>query len=271
EVDVVPLPTSSGPEVLVDSLSAPGVVNEGERFSVGVHLGSNVATDARVRLFVNDEPVAEQTVSLNPGTTDLAFGAQAPQAGILDVRAVLDTDQDTLSQNNEARSVVEVQGPPRVLVVEQRPGEGAVIASALTSTGMGLEARQVADLPDQIDVLGGYSAVVLADVSAESLTEAQQTALRTYVRDLGRGLLAIGGDSSFGQGEYVGTPLDDALPVRSSVRSHRDQGRVALLLVVDQSGSMSDDVYNEGTSKLDMARQAAVLSAQQLGPRDMVG
>src|SRR5207245_1767859 len=102
----------------------------------------------------------------------------------------------------------------------QRPGEGSVIASALTSTGMRLETRPVADLPDQIDVLGGYSAVVLADVSAESLTDAQQTTLRAYVRDMGRGLLAIGGDTSFGQGEYVGTPLDNTLPVRSSVRSH---------------------------------------------------
>jgi len=126
-------------------------------------------------------------------------------------------------------------------------------------------------MPDQIDALGNYSAVVLAHVSATSLTEAQQTTLRAYVRDLGRGLLAIGGDTSFGQGEYIGTPLDDALPVRSSVRSHRDQGRVALLLVIDTSGSMSDDVYKEGTTKLEMAKQAAILSAQQLSPRDQVG
>ena len=33
--------------------------------------------------------------------------------------------QDTMPQNNAARAVVEVQGPPRVLVVEQRDGEGA--------------------------------------------------------------------------------------------------------------------------------------------------
>ena len=112
---------------------------------------------------------------------------------------------------------------------------------------------------------------MLADVSADTLTEAQHNALRSYVRDLGRGLLAIGGDSSFGQGEYIGTPLDDTLPVRSSVRSHRDQGRVALVLVIDRSGSMADDIYNEGTSKLDMARQAAILSVQQLAPRDIIG
>ena len=79
---------------------------------------------------------------------------------------------------------------------------------------MRLETRPVDQLPDQVEALAGFSAVVLADVSVESLTENQQTTLRSYVRDLGRGLLAIGGDTSFGQGEYVGTPLDDALPVR---------------------------------------------------------
>jgi uncharacterized membrane protein len=190
---------------------------------------------------------------------------------LLDVRATVHPNQDTLSQNNAARSVVEVEGPPRVLIVEQRPGEGDTIASALSSTGMRLERIGASDLPDQLDTLASYSAVVLADVSASSLTDAQQNTLRDYVRDLGRGLLAIGGDTSFGQGDYINTPLDDVLPVRSSVESHRDQGRVALLLVMDTSGSMGDDVYHEGTSKLDMAKQAALLSTQQLSPRDQVG
>ena len=187
------------------------------------------------------------------------------------MRATVDANQDTLTQNNTARSVVEVEGPPRVLIVEQRPGEGDTIASALSSTGMRLERIPATDLPEQLDSLASYSAVVLADVSAASLTEAQEDVLRDYVRDLGRGFLAIGGDTSFGQGDYINTPLDDLLPVRSSVESHRDQGRVALLLVMDTSGSMADDVYHEGTTKLDMAKQAAVLSTQQLSPRDQVG
>jgi Mg-chelatase subunit ChlD len=270
-VDVMPVVPSSGPEVLVDSVSTPQTVSEGDRFNIGVHLASNVNTDATVHVFVGDQPIADQSVSLSPGSTDLAFTAQAPQAGLLDVRASVDPNQDTLSQNNTARSVVAVEGPPRVLIVEQRPGEGDAIASALSSTGMRLERVAVGDLPDQLDTLGSYSAVVLADVSASSLSDVQQNALRDYVRDLGRGVLAIGGDTSFGQGDYINTPLDDLLPVRSSVESHRDQGRVALLLVMDTSGSMADDVYHEGTTKLDMAKQAAILSAQQLSPRDQVG
>ena len=92
---------------------------------------------------------------------------------------------------------------------------------------MQVETRPPSELPTQMEQLGSYSAVVLADVAATSLDDAQQATLRSYVRDLGRGLVALGGDTSFGQGDYVGTPIDDALPVRSSVRAHRDQGRVA--------------------------------------------
>ncbi len=271
QVDVMPVVPASGPEVLVDSVSTPPTVSAGDRFNIGVNLASNTTTDATVHVAVNGQPVADQAVSLSPGSTQLSFSTQAPQAGLLDVQATVDAKQDTLTQNNTARSVVEVQGPPSVLIVEQRPGEGDTIASALSSTGMRLDRIAVGDVPDQLDTLGSYSAVVLADVSASSLTDAQQNALRAYVRDLGRGLLAIGGDTSFGQGDYINTPIDDLLPVRSSVESHQDQGRVALLLVMDTSGSMGDDPEHEGTTKIDMAKQAAILSAQQLSPRDQVG
>lgn len=271
EVDVLPLQVNNGPEVLVDQVVAPRVVNEGERFSIRVHVVSNVATDATLHVAAGTTAIADQRVSLQPGANDFAFQSQAGAAGLSDVKASIQADQDTLAQNNEARAVVEIQGPPRILVAEEREGEGSTIAAALSSAGMKVETRAATDLPGDVETLGSYSAVVLADVSAETLNDAQQNTLRSFVRDLGRGLLAIGGDSSYGQGSYLGSPLDDVLPVRSSVRSHRDQGRIALVLVIDRSGSMSDDIYHEGTSKLEMAREAAILSAQQLSPRDMVG
>jgi uncharacterized membrane protein/uncharacterized protein YegL len=252
-------------------LAAPSVVHEGERFAVRAQLVSNVETGGTVRVLRGDEVLGEQDVQLRPGLNDFTFPTQADASGFLQLRATVTSDRDTLAENNTQSAVVQVQGPPRVLVIEGRPGEGGAILSALSSTGIQVDSMMPADLPEQLEILGAYATVVLADVSATSLSDAQQTTLRSYVRDLGRGLLAIGGDTSFGQGEYVGTPLDDALPVRSSVRAHRDQGRVALVLVIDRSGSMADDPYHEGTTKLDMARQAAILSVQELAPRDLIG
>jgi Ca-activated chloride channel homolog len=270
-VDVVPLAASSGAEVLLDQLVAPRTTHQGERFSVRVPVVSNVHTTGAVRLYRGDQLLGEQTVELKPGTSDVTFSTQADQTGFVDLRATLTADADTLAENNVVAAVVQVQGPPHVLVIAGRDGEATAVVNALSGGGMQVETRSPADLPSQPEGLGPYAAVVLADVSASSLDEAQQASLRSYVRDLGRGLLAIGGDTSFGQGDYVGTPIDDVLPVRSSVRAHRDQGRVGLVLVIDRSGSMADDPYREGTTKLDMARQAAILSVQQLAPRDLVG
>ena len=270
-VDVVPLAVSTGPEVLLDQLVAPRATHEGEKFSIRVPVVSNVQTMATVRLYRGDDLIGEQTIETKPGITDVTFSTQADQSGFVDLRATLSAAADTLDENNQVAAVVQVQGPPRVLVIAGRDGEETAIVNALTSGGMHVETQSPAAVPSQAEGLGAYAAVVLSDVSASSLDDAQQSALRSYVRDLGRGLLAIGGDTSFGQGDYVGTPLDDVLPVRSSVRAHRDQGRVALVLVIDRSGSMADDPFKEGTSKLDMARQAAILSVQQLSPRDLVG
>ena len=49
-------------------LDAANVVNEGERFSVGVRLDSNVSTDGSVHVFVNNQHIADQAVSLSPGS-----------------------------------------------------------------------------------------------------------------------------------------------------------------------------------------------------------
>ena len=38
---------------------------------------------------------------------------------------------------------------------------------------------------------------------------------RTYVQDLGGGLIMLGGDQSFGLGGYYKTTIEEILPVRS--------------------------------------------------------
>ena len=271
-VDVLPLDVWGGPEVLIDQVTAPDVAHEGERFGVRVQAVSNVETRATVRAYVDGALLGEQTVQLGMGATDVHFSAEASESGLHDLRATISDASDTLAQNNEGRAVLRVQGPPGILVdrAARRRSRGDCIG-ALERRACASRLARLPACPIRSMRWARSRPWCSPTSRPTALTEAQHNALRSYVRDLGRGLLAIGGDSSFGQGEYIGTPLDDTLPVRSSVRSHRDQGRVALVLVIDRSGSMADDIYNEGTSKLDMARQAAILSVQQLAPRDIIG
>ena len=62
--------------------------------------------------------------------------------------------------------------------------------------------------------------------------------LQVYVRDLGRGLLMTGGENAYGAGGYLRTPLEEALPVDMDVRTKEETPNLALVMVVDKSGSM---------------------------------
>ena len=60
---------------------------------------------------------------------------------------------------------------------------------------------------------GKYDAFILGDLDAKALGDANLKALADAVGTKGKGLLMIGGRSSFGRGNYIRTPVGDALPL----------------------------------------------------------
>jgi Mg-chelatase subunit ChlD len=93
--------------------------------------------------------------------------------------------------------------------------------------------------------------------------------IEKYVRDLGGGLLVIGGSQSYGAGGYYRTPLERILPVDMRPPARLDLPHVALLFVLDKSGSMG--AGPEGSTKLDLAKAAAIAAADVMSPTDQVG
>ena len=87
----------------------------------------------------------------------------------------------------------------------------------------------------------------------------QMELARTYVQDLGGGLIMLGGDQSFGLGGYYKTVLEEILPVRSDFEKEKEKPSLAMVLVIDKSGSM-------GGEKIEMAKEAAKSAVELLGP-----
>jgi uncharacterized membrane protein len=114
-----------------------------------------------------------------------------------------------------------------------------------------------------------YASVVLANVTAIAMPPSQMRTIQSYVRDFGGGLVVIGGDSSYGPGGYARTPLEDMLPVRMDLRGKSVSASVALMLVVDVSGSMGGGPG--GASKMDLAKEAAIAAVELMGEYDQVG
>ena len=265
----VPLEGVRGPEVLVRALDAPSQLREGERFSLSAQIEANLATSGTLYLLVDGRMVASQDVTIQAGTSRFVLPVEPLTNGHHVLRVQLQADADTLVQNNSGGAYVIVQGPPRVLVVEGTPGEGRFLVDALRAMGLTVDVTAPDGAALDASSLLSYASTVLVDVPAESLPAGRMLTLKSYVRDHGGGLLVVGGDRAFGPGGYARTPLEDMLPVRMDLRGKSLSTSVALIIVMDVSGSMGGGPG--GASKMDLAKEAALAAVELLGEYDQVG
>ena len=123
---------------------------------------------------------------------------------------------------------------------------------------------------------------MLVDVPRSRLTTTQMLALQTFVRDIGRGLVMVGGPDSYGAGGYTKTPLEESLPVDMGVRDRQKEPDIALVVVIDQSGSMDACHCNSfqggmggpqiaGVKKVDIGKEAILRAVSAMSPRDQLG
>ena len=270
QVDVARLEGPSGPEVLVASVIAPSSANIGERVPVEVTVGSAWVAGATLQVSLDGAVVAARQVTLEPGETRFSFDVGIDRPGFHTIRATVDSETDTRFRNNRADAFVNVLGSPSVLVVEDRKGAAKNVSEALEATSLQVELIPTTLFPEFLEELGMYSGIVLVDVPAWSMGQSKMEVIRAAVRDLGKGLLVVGGPHSFTMGDYRDTPLEDVLPVFSQVPEREETGRVALGLIIDKSGSMSGP-GSDGISKVEMAKEAAHLSLEELEPSDLAG
>ena len=127
-----------------------------------------------------------------------------------------------------------------------------------------MDLRGPGEFPTSLAELQNYDLVILSSVAAHELPEGALGILDVYVRDLGGGLLTLGGERSYGLGGYANTKLARLLPVEMVSHARQDLPSLALVLVIDKSGSMA-------RQKIELAKSAAVASAELLTSSDYLG
>jgi Ca-activated chloride channel family protein len=281
-LDVVTPTDATAAEVLVDALDAPSGARVGETIDLVARVRSTIATGAPLRLLADGATVATRELNLEPGVTTIPFSVTAGDSGFHVFRAVIEPVDDRFSENNAADGYVLVTGEPRVLVVTDDAERGADLVASLGEGSMEVDVVPPSGVPSSLTALAGYDSIVLEDVPASALGETTMASLQVYVRDLGKGLVMLGGRDSYGAGGYLGTPLEDTLPVYMTVRDRERSPDVAMVAVVDKSGSMADchctgDSRDTATSqtrgfeKVDVAREAILRAAEALAPTDQLG
>jgi Ca-activated chloride channel family protein len=266
EIAVIPLLPGAGDDVLVEDVLAPSEVRTGEQFDVRVALASTADARVNLRLMEGDAEIARRRLTLPPGRTVISVRRVARREGLLRFTALITASPDVSRANNTASALVAVRGAPFVWYVADDPGP---LPDALRAQGLGVVPMRPDALPAAAAEYRTVAAVILDDVSALSLSRPQQEAIRDFVGALGGGLVVVGGPHSFGVGGYARTPLEDALPVSMDVRHRLALPSMAIILVIDTSGSMG--TFGQQIAKVELAKETAQSVIDLLGERDVIG
>jgi Ca-activated chloride channel homolog len=271
-IDVVPLPGAAENDLRVEGASAPNAVWQGEAVSVLATVNAPGPGRGAVELWADGALLATQEAEFSPGPNSFAFVADdlAPGFHALEIRVQGDGAQNRVTGNDTLALPVVVRGQPNLLLVSPSGADPGLLRGALERGGATVTVTSPVDLPARLSELGRYDGFVLDNVPAGDLTIDQVAGLQEAARTLGRGLVVVGGTSSYGPGGYAGTRLEQTLPVTVKVTDGRQRQRVALLLIMDKSGSMSYDPLG-GSGKIDMAKEAVTQAARSLAEGDQVG
>ena len=275
QVDVLPLgistPLPGRGEAWLSELAAPGRLHQGEEFTLSVTARATAGMEALLTVLAGEKVVAQEQVRLNPGPNTFAIPLKAGEPGFTPFRAYLAPAADTYPQNNGLSAFTLIEGPPRVLIVSpslQGGDGGGYLFAALQAAGLTVEESTPGALASDPAALAEYAAVVLVDTPAQALSPRALAALQSYVRDLGGGLLTVGGPHAYGVGGWYGTPLEETLPVEMTIHDPERFPPMSIVVVIDKSGSMT--VQEDGVQKIRLAGEAAARVAELITDLDEI-
>lgn len=265
-IDVLPTSHLRPGEVLVEEVSAPRRIYAGDSFPLRAVIYGEGHTTGSLRVLKDGKVIVERPLDLPGGRHRVEIVIPAAETGRARYEVALDAIADTFAANNRDGVIVDVAQPPRVLIVAGQPSWGDVFAGALKIHGIDAKVVESKRAPYYIKDWLAYETIVLMNVPAIDLTTQQQELIEKAVAEHGRGLLLLGGENSFGPGGYYETALERLSPLSSRVP--REAPRIALVFVLDRSGSMQRD--EGGATRLDIAKQATLAAVRLLHPQSQI-
>jgi uncharacterized membrane protein len=271
--------------LLVD---APGFENSTVRARLFLDDKEVLAKDVALPLTAGNEVKLECTVPATPGEVKLKVALEDPH------REGQPPPGDLVPSNNVIETFVTVskEGISVLLVDRQRAWEPQFICDALSRDArirlypVWLRGERPLD-PNAGDLFQfdrqQYDVVILGDVTPAQLKAVNPQALEAIRMQVanGAGFLMLGGYTTFGNGDWQGTPLDPLLPVDLGVRGQEedkvsivptDAGirRFSYLLRLDDARD-AKEAWNklpplEGMTRLGPPRALGTVLAESAGP-----
>jgi uncharacterized membrane protein/Mg-chelatase subunit ChlD len=266
EVDVMPLHIGGDQEVRILDVSVPNRVNADEPFQLKVVVRADQDCEGTLRVYERvgggQRLLKPQNVTLQKGDNAFLLNQQLDAPGFYEYEASIESTADTVMANNEGRAFTVIQGEPTVLYVDSDPAHSTFLEPALRSKGVKVVRADLGNIPGTLAQFQNYDAVILSDVSATDLSSEQMRAIESMVRDLGIGLVMIGGPRSYGAGGFLDTPVEKALPVSMDLKQRKVLPRGALVLIMHTCEIPDGNAW---------ARDIGLASLNVLASQDLMG
>ena len=239
-VDVVPLRYKHRNEIYFDRMIAPTQADPGELVPIRMVINSRRRAGVTLSIYHNGElvemPPEESHVELSPGNNPFVIRLSLDEPGAHTFEAVLvpdDESMDATAINNKAGAFTFVTGAGKALLITTNPEHDLPLVDALRGERVKVDMIRA----DQLGEFGllemmNYSTIILANVPAAVFTDDQQRQLASYVKDMGSGLIMLGGDEGFGAGGWIGSPIEEVMPVSFELKHKRIILRGALVLIM---------------------------------------
>lgn len=271
-VEIYPVPMMTWfdkNESYIQSLETPPHVALQSPFEIRLVVVSSADSQSEVVLVRNERLLARQSAELHAGINVLTFADTHVEPGLYLYRAVLNSADDTFFQNNEGLSFTRGTQKSPVLYLTAEGRQTRHLSEMLSAQGLVVDRKRIRDISGSIHDFSAYNAIILDNISGRSISFSAMEQLEKYVKDMGGGLIMIGGDKSFGAGYYKKTPVEKALPVYMDVPTDIQLSELYLVYIIDKSSSMLTTYGNK--TKLEIAKIAAFSSIEMLNPTDSLG
>jgi Ca-activated chloride channel homolog len=295
-IDVVPLNYKLDQEVVLESVDAPPAAAAGATVNLRIVLSATAPSQGTLQVMRENTPIDlngdasgnGRHISLKPGLNVQVVEVKLETGRVHRFRAIYEPDVikaadgttrlsgDTTTENNRGESFTITPGKGSVFIADgvgggDESGPGAILAKALRASDIDVTMGSPEAVPADLLSLESYDVVILQNVPAESVPPRVQDQLVAYVRDLGGGLVMIGGPDSFGAGGWRGGSIEPILPVKLDIPDKLLTPEVAIVFVLDNSGSMGRPVMGSAKTQQQIANEATAMAIRTLDRRDLVG
>ncbi len=262
-------------DAYIENVVLPTYLHPGDKYTINVVIESNFDTEASVGLYHGSSLVSVNQVHLNKGSNHFVFSAQVDEEvdsnAMENLRVQVQAQGDTCAENDTYSAYSVIEALPKILVISGRNTGTSAFTAVLNAAGCDYSVVSALNAPKSMEEMLHYKSIVLVDTYIDELPQGFLNNLESYVKDYGCGFVCCGGEDSFALGGYRDTVIETVLPVDMQLRGVNELPSMAMVMVIDHSGSMISDSGSGGATNLDVAIRAATVAVDNLRDTDYVG